>query len=100
MYGIDNVKVEEAMAGALSSAQSNNSDNFRKRSKMTWCCRKPEFEDAEDQTKQDCSGLQAVNRSSIATFGTWYFTLDFRFFAIADIRTPITGADFYESMGS
>ena len=56
--------------------------------------------------KQDCSGLQAVNGSPIATFGTWSLTLDlglrhvFRWiFSIADTSTPIIGADFLQEHG-
>ena len=58
------------------------------------------------KNKQDCSGLQAVNGSSIATFGTRSLTLDlglrrvFRWiFVIADIHTPIIGADFLREHG-
>ena len=62
---------------------------------------------ATDRTnKQDCSGLRAVNGSSITTYGTRSLTLDlglrrmFRWiFVIADIRTPIIGADFLHELG-
>ena len=56
--------------------------------------------------KQDCSGLRAVNGSSIATFGTRSLTLDlglrrvFRWiFVIAETSTPIIGADFLREYG-
>ena len=56
--------------------------------------------------KQDCSGLQAVNGSPIAIFGTRSLTLDlglrrvFRWiFVIADTSTPIIGADFLREHG-
>ena len=58
------------------------------------------------KNKQDLPALQAVNGSSIATFGTRSLTLDlglrrvFRWiFVIADIRTPILGADFLREHG-
>ena len=58
------------------------------------------------KNKQDCSGLRAVNGSSIATFGTRSITLDlglrrvFRWiFVIADTSTPIIGADFLREQG-
>ena len=53
------------------------------------------------KNKQDCSGLLAVNGSSIATFGTQSLTLDLGLqcmflwiFVIANTYTPIIGADF------
>ena len=61
---------------------------------------------ADRRIKPDCSGLCAVNGSKIATFGTRSLTLDlglrrvFRWiFVIADIRTPIIGADFLRDYG-
>jgi len=56
---------------------------------------------AERKNKQECSGLRAINGSPIATFGTRSLTLDLGLrrvlhwiFVVADIRTPIIGADF------
>ena len=61
---------------------------------------------AEQKHKQDGLGLQAVNGSSISTFGTRSLTLDlglrhtFRWvFVIADIQMPILGADFLREYG-
>ena len=62
---------------------------------------------ATDRTnKQDCSGLRAVNSSSITTFGTRFLTLDLGLrrmfhwiFFIADIRTSIIEADFLREHG-
>ena len=62
------------------------------------------------KNKQDCSGLRAVNGSSIATFGTRSITLDlglrcvFRWIfviadRVADTSTPIIGADFLRQHG-
>ena len=60
----------------------------------------------EQKNRQDCSGLKAVNGSSIATYGNRSLTLDlglrrvFRWiFVIADIQTPIIGADFLRQYG-
>ena len=51
--------------------------------------------------RQDNQTLQAVNNTSIATFGTRSLTLDLRLrrtfrwvFVIADVKNPILGADF------
>ena len=61
---------------------------------------------ADRRIKPDCSGLCAVNGSKIATFGTRSLPLNlglrrvFRWiFVIADIRTPIIGADFLRDYG-
>ena len=61
---------------------------------------------SERKNRQDCSGLKAVNGSSIATYGNRSLTLDlglrrvFRWiFVIADIQTPIIGADFLRQYG-
>ena len=58
------------------------------------------------QNKQDCSGLQTVNGSAIATFGISSLTLDLGLqrmfcwiFVIADTTTPIIGADFLQEYG-
>ena len=61
---------------------------------------------ADRHNKKDCLALRAVNGSSIATYGTRSLTLDlglrrtFRWiFVIADIHTPIIGADFLRKHG-
>ena len=61
---------------------------------------------SDRKNKQHCSGLRAINGSSITTFGTRSLTLDlglrrtFRWiFVIADIRVPIIGADFLREYG-
>jgi len=61
---------------------------------------------SERKNRQDCSNLKAVNGSSIAIFGSRSLTLDlglrhtFRWiFVIADIHTPIIGADFLRQYG-
>jgi len=52
----------------------------------------------EHKNKQECSGLRTVNGSPIATFGTRSLTIERRvfrwIFVVADICTPIIGADF------
>ena len=60
----------------------------------------------DQNIKQDCAGLRAVNGSAIATFGTRSLTLDlglrrvFRWiFVIADTSIAIIGADFLREYG-